>query len=132
MGEAVAALGIGKGIIAVATLKPGIAGLFSIGNAAKEAIKAPLEAQEHILDDLGVNILVFRTQYRFNLDQIALLLVVGDGLASHTIGFFAFRKGCIVKFPAPWQCPEEHLLLLLRGGEPKLIGFSHRFFCPST
>src|SRR6266700_515545 len=42
-------LGIGKGIVAVASLKPGIAWLLTILNASEKCIKGSLKTQEHIL-----------------------------------------------------------------------------------
>ena len=56
--EAVAALGIGERVVAVAALKPGIPWLFPIFDTTKEGIKGPLQTQEDILKDLGVYLLV--------------------------------------------------------------------------
>ncbi len=42
-------LGIGKGIVAVASLKPGIAWHLTILNASEKSIKGFFKTQEHIL-----------------------------------------------------------------------------------
>ena len=132
VGQGIATLGIGEGIVAVASLEAGIARLLAILHAAEEVFKRPIQAQEHILKHLAVNILVLWPDFCLDLRQIALLLVVADRLAHYAIGISPFGKRGVVEFPAAHQRPEEFLLLVLRWIEPEFVGFPHRFFCPST
>jgi len=124
-------------MVAVASQEAREAWAFPIGKAAKEAIEGTFETQEHILQDLALDVLVLFPQV-FDLWQISLLLIVGNApyalLCHHCrrddlpclcidpqlcplvllIGVLPFRKRRVVELSAPSQRPEKHLLLLLR------------------
>jgi hypothetical protein len=68
-------LGIGKAVITSFPLKSGIAGVFSILEAAKEARKGFVQPPQDILQDLAVDVLVGR-KCHFNLGQFSGLLVM--------------------------------------------------------
>ena len=57
-----AALWIGEAIVAVASFETGIARFASaFSHAPKKVLESPLQPQEHILEDLAMDILVLLT-----------------------------------------------------------------------
>jgi hypothetical protein len=113
-----ASLGRGEGSLAVPPLKPGVAWLLTILEAAKEAIKGSLHAQEDILEHLAMDLLIVFSQMGLDLWQFAFLLIVSHlhltsklfagrfiilvGMLSHVkiIGVSTFQQGGIVQLAA--------------------------------
>src|SRR5215471_11034681 len=116
-------LGVGEGIVAALSLEAGKPWRHALLEPTKAAIKSPLEPQEHILQHLGVDVVVFFPQV-LDLGQITLLLVVGylsytlvgyhhsndhlSCLGIHQqlcalmllVGILPFGKRSVVEFPA--------------------------------
>ena len=130
--ERVAALGIGKTVVAIASLEARIARLLTILHPPEEVLKRSIQPQKDILQDLAVNVLVLLPDLCLDLRQIALLFVVADRLARYAIGVLPFGKRGVVQLTATSKRPEQLLLLLLGWIEPEFVRFPHRFFCPST
>jgi hypothetical protein len=61
---------------AIAALKAGIAGHLTILDATEECLKGALDAQHHILQDLGIDVGVFGHRL-LDAGQFGLLLKVG-------------------------------------------------------
>src|SRR6266699_4277840 len=85
-------IGIGERVIAVASLKPGIAWSFPVFATSEEIIKRVVQASQHILQDVSSDILVLFSNLCLDLRQIVLLIVVADRLARILIGVFTFGK----------------------------------------
>jgi hypothetical protein len=52
-------LWIGKGVVAVAGMKAGIAGCIARLHATEESLERPVDPQRHVLQDLGIDLAVF-------------------------------------------------------------------------
>ena len=107
----VAELLVGETIVAVGSLKAWIPGLLALLDAAKEGLKGTVQAGEHILQDLGVDIVVLRSHV---LDgrQLSGLMGALDTLMALLPRVAAFLQRGIIEFPAATQ-HERHRLLLL-------------------
>src|SRR2546425_12707868 len=71
------AIRVGETIVAVTTFEPGKAWSFPILEAAEEVPKRSFDAQDHVLEDVGSNVLVL-FPVLFDIHQVALLPIVAD------------------------------------------------------
>lgn len=67
MGQAVPALRIGERVVAVPALKPGIAWVFSPLHSTEEALKRPVQTEQHILKYLTMDSLILLSDLGFDL-----------------------------------------------------------------
>ena len=82
-------------------------------------------SQEHVLQDLGMDLLILLSQLGFDGWQVALLLKIGDTASSGLIGVSPFGQRRVIQFPAPGKRPEEYLLLFACRIQSVFIGFTH-------
>ena len=95
-------LGIGKAVVAVLALKARVAGLFPRLDAAKEGLKGFIQPVQGILQDLGVDIVVFRPHLFDGGKLLGLLREVHRDVAVLP-GSLALFQSSIVEFPAAPQ-----------------------------
>src|SRR6266550_9240873 len=69
-------IGIGERVIAVASLKPGIAWIFPVFAPSEEILKRLVQASQHILQDVSSDFLVLFSNLCLDDRQIVLLIVV--------------------------------------------------------
>jgi len=113
--RAVAVLRIGEGIVTLASLEAVVADsprCLAILEALKEGLIRPLHPAQHILQDLGMHLGIFRTR-RLELRQFYRLLVVAgvDTLAA-SLPRLALLKGNIVERAAAPHHRLQRLLLI--------------------
>ena len=120
LNDLVAALGIGEGVIAIATFEAGIAWGFTIADTTEEGIKGFVESFEHILLYLAVDVLVLFPKL---LDgrQLIGLHPIGNGHAAQLIGLSTLLQGRIVQFFAAAKRPFQRADLLARWVQAKLV-----------
>jgi hypothetical protein len=106
-------LRIGECVIAPPASEAGIARLLARLHAAEEGLEGALDAQDHVLQDLGIHLGVFRTCH-LQVRQFRLLLIVGDGDVAAFPGRLALFQGSIVEVTAVPQDRLQRLLLLRR------------------
>ena len=88
MREAVAPLGIGERVVAVASVKPRIARRLTRPGAPEEGLKRAVYPLNHVLQDLTVDLAVL-WQPGFDAGQLGLLLVVANKYTASLPGFAA-------------------------------------------
>ena len=93
----IAKLLVGKGMVPVAALKPGIAWLLSCLDPAEEGGKGTVESGEDILQHLGMDVMVLWA-YRFDGGQLGTLVGSGDTLMAQAPGIPALLEGSVVEF----------------------------------
>jgi hypothetical protein len=96
-------------------LKAGIARLLTVLDTAKKGLKSEVQASEHILQDLRVDVVVL-WPYLLDCGQLGALMSAGDTLVAFVPGVSTFLESRIVEFPATTQ-DKRHPLLLLVGGQ---------------
>jgi hypothetical protein len=79
-------LGIGETIVAVTSMKTGIARRLPFTHTAEERLKRAVHAQHHVLQELAMNLAIVRHDL-LDAGKLGLLLVVGDGHATLPPGF---------------------------------------------
>jgi hypothetical protein len=80
-------------------------------------------AQDHILQDLAVDLGIFRHGF-FDTGQLGRLLVVGDRDTALPPGFLPLTKGSVVDLATEHQHTLKHPLLFRRGLEFVLVGLA--------
>src|SRR6266699_3075611 len=106
-------MGVGKAIIAIASLKPGIARLLSILYSLKESITSSLEAKQHILKHLTVNIVVQLLAAIQSPEEFFFLL-------------FIRRESEFIRFPHQFFCPSTERFSVSRA-MPPIVATKYEF-----
>ena len=124
-GHSIAKLLIREGVIPPASLKARVARLLAGLHPAKEGLERTIESGQHVLQDLGVDIVVF---WSFRLDgrQLGTLVGTADTLPALLPRIPAFLQGGVIQLAAPAQDEGHCLFLLLGGGEFVFEGFVNR------
>ena len=110
-GGTVAKLLVGETRVAVSALEAGIPWQLTRLDAAKECLEGTVQAGEHVLQDLGVDVVVLGPNV-FDGGKFSALMGTSDALVALLPSVSAFLENSIVEFPAATQ-NERHLLLLL-------------------
>ncbi len=131
-------LWIGEAVVAVPALEARVAGRFAVAQAAEESLIGALHAQQHILQDLGIDRGIFWKR-RFQIGQFGLLLIVGGAFALPALppGAALFQRAVVEHAAAP-QDRFQRLRLCGRWPQFVLIGladgvgvrFHTMLFCP--
>jgi hypothetical protein len=114
----IAVLGIGERVVAVPSLEAGIARLLAGLEAAEERRKSSIQAFEHILQDLGMDLSVLRAD-GLHLAQFPRLLLVAHRDPTPLPGRLALLQGGVVEATAAPQDSLQHLRL--RGCRQQLV-----------
>src|SRR5215469_12651242 len=110
-GGSSAELLVGETRGAVGALQARIPWLFAILHPAEEPLEGAVQAGQHVLQDLRVDVLVLGP-HRFDAGKIGALLGTDDAHAACVPGVAAFLQSGIVEFPAATQNKCHPLLLL--------------------
>src|SRR5262249_41527217 len=121
-----AILRIGEGVVAIAPLKARISGVLTRLQATEEALKGTLNAPDDILQDLCIDLGIFRVGV-LELREFRLLLIVAgaDALPALPPGFALFQRDTMVGAPAP-QDRFQRPRLLWRWQQSVLVGLAYR------
>src|SRR5260370_23263474 len=93
-------------------------------HAKKEGLKGRVQTSQHILHDLGVEVLVLGP-LRFDVGQLGAVAGHGDVHATHAPGFPTLLQARIVEFPTPAQDKPQRPFLLGSGLEFVLESLAH-------
>lgn len=110
-------------MVAVAALKAGIAGRLTRLDTAEEALEAPINPQDDILQDLRVDFAVLGHGL-FDTGEFRLLVVVAQRDTTLPPGFTSLLKGGVVDLATAHQRALKHPRLVGRGLELVLEGFA--------
>jgi hypothetical protein len=123
-------LGIGQAIIPPGSFEAGIAGVFARFKTAKEGIKRLAQPQDHILQDLGMDLLEGGALSGLEQGQFGLLIVVIDCLLALVPGGFSFGEQGIPEPAAFVQLRSERANLSFGRIQAVLECLEHqRSFC---
>jgi hypothetical protein len=92
-------LGIGEAVIAFTPMEPWIAGCLPFTDALEKHLECSIYTQDHILQDLAMDLAILRHDL-LDTGKLGLLLVVGDRDAAFLPRFPPFAKGGIVEMTA--------------------------------
>jgi hypothetical protein len=111
-------LWVGEAIVAVAPVKAWITGRLPFADTTEEGLKRSVYSLYHVLQDLGIDLSIFRHRF-FDTRQLCFLLKVAHRDAAFVPGFSPFPHGCVVDAAAQHQ----HTLKfpLLRGSGLKFV-----------
>jgi hypothetical protein len=115
-------------MIPVTSLEAGIPGLFPLLHAAKERLEGPVQPPEHILQYLGVEVVVLGP-HRFDGGQLSALAGARDTHAAFLPGIPAFLQSRVVEFPTATQHERHRLLLRISRQEFVLEGLMDESWC---
>jgi hypothetical protein len=92
---------------------------------AEEGLEGPIQSRQHVLQHLGVDIMVFGAHV---LDgrQLGTLAGSGDAHPALLPGVTAFLETSIVEFAAPTQYKRQRTFLRSSGLEFVLVRLAHR------
>jgi hypothetical protein len=95
-----------------------------VSHTREKGFKGFVNAMQHILQDLGVDGPVFRSEC-FDIRQLGGLLREGDAPAAQPIGLFPFLQSGVVQLGAQGELFVQYAFLLLGRIETVLEGFPH-------
>jgi hypothetical protein len=124
----VAELLVGETGVAALALETRISWLFSSLHPAKEGLECPVQPGQHILQDLGMNVLVLGSHV-LDGGQFGTLVGAGDAHPALLPSVAALLESSIVEFPTAPQDECHLLLLLLSWQEFVLKGFADGCRC---
>jgi hypothetical protein len=114
----VAALFVGEAVVAGARSDTRLAPRLASLHAAEECLKRPIQAAQHVLQDLRVDILVFGPCL-LDRRQVGALACQRDADTAPAPGFSALRQSSIGEFPTPPQDNRHRPFLL--GSRDELV-----------
>ena len=118
-------LWIGKAGVAVAAMETRVARILPFAVTAKVRLKRAVDAQHHILQDLSIDVAVFRHRVP-DVRQFRFLLIVGDTDATHPPGFPPLTYSGVIDMAAERKSMLKQRLLFSGGLEFVLEGFGYR------